>query len=198
MEKSKLSAVGARVLELGRQLVDHPSQVSVTEVEGAASSLIELKVSKPDYGKVIGKKGLTADNVRHLLTCISGRTRHKYTLDMIEPPLPPSQGFPAEPEIRDPVPGVVALLRRMLMAIVDAPQEITIKFLAGSQVVVFEVEVNADDYKRALGRGGRNISAIRELAECIGAKHGMKFKLELVDPQGRPEPQPTRSTLFGS
>lgn len=68
--------------------------------------------------------------------------------------------------------------------------------LFGSQFILFEVEVNADDYKRALGRSGRNIAAIRELAECIGAKRGLKFKLELVDPERQPEPQPAKHSLF--
>ena len=43
-----------------RALVDNPEQISVTEIEGAHTSVLELKVAKSDSGKVIGKEGKTS------------------------------------------------------------------------------------------------------------------------------------------
>jgi predicted RNA-binding protein YlqC (UPF0109 family) len=40
---------------IAQALVDHPEQVSVTEVEGNQTTVLELKVAKEDIGKVIGK-----------------------------------------------------------------------------------------------------------------------------------------------
>ena len=45
---------------IARALVDNPEQVSVTEIEGAHTSVLELKVAKSDSGKVIGKEGKTS------------------------------------------------------------------------------------------------------------------------------------------
>ena len=42
---------------IARALVDHPEQVSVSEVETTQTSVLELKVAKEDLGKVIGKQG---------------------------------------------------------------------------------------------------------------------------------------------
>lgn len=36
---------------IARALVDHPEQVSVTEIEGNQTSVLELKVAKEDLGK---------------------------------------------------------------------------------------------------------------------------------------------------
>ena len=41
---------------IARELVDFPDQVSVEEIEGNQTSVIELKVAKEDLGKVIGKQ----------------------------------------------------------------------------------------------------------------------------------------------
>ena len=44
---------------LARALVDHPDEVSVSEVAGEQTIVLELKVAKDDLGKVIGKQGRT-------------------------------------------------------------------------------------------------------------------------------------------
>ena len=44
---------------IAQSLVDNPEQVSVAEVEGNQTSVLELKVAKEDIGKVIGKQGRT-------------------------------------------------------------------------------------------------------------------------------------------
>ncbi len=49
---------------IARALVDFPDEVSVNEVEGERSIILELKVSKDDMGKVIGKQGRIAKAIR--------------------------------------------------------------------------------------------------------------------------------------
>ncbi|HPA84591.1 MAG TPA: KH domain-containing protein, partial [Deltaproteobacteria bacterium] len=53
---------------IAKALVDNPDEVSVSEVEGEVTSVIELRVAKSDLGKVIGKEGRTARAMRTLLT----------------------------------------------------------------------------------------------------------------------------------
>ncbi|MGD9246999.1 MAG: KH domain-containing protein, partial [Desulfobacteraceae bacterium] len=45
---------------IAQSLVDNPSDVLVSEVEGNQTTVLELKVAKEDLGKVIGKQGRTA------------------------------------------------------------------------------------------------------------------------------------------
>jgi predicted RNA-binding protein YlqC (UPF0109 family) len=45
---------------IGKALVDYPDQVEVKEVEGEATTVLELRVAQADLGKVIGKQGRTA------------------------------------------------------------------------------------------------------------------------------------------
>ena len=52
---------------IAKSLVDNPSAVSVTEVEGEQTTVLELRVAPEDLGKVIGKQGRTARSIRTIL-----------------------------------------------------------------------------------------------------------------------------------
>ena len=69
---------------IARALVDHPEQVSVTEVEGNQTSVLELKVAKEDLGKVIGKQGRTARALRTILGAASAKLKKRTVLEIIE------------------------------------------------------------------------------------------------------------------
>ena len=69
---------------IARALVDNPEQVSVTEIEGAHTSVLELKVAKSDMGKVIGKQGRTAGAIRTILSGVSGKTKKRVVLEILE------------------------------------------------------------------------------------------------------------------
>jgi len=69
---------------IARALVDNPEQVSITEIEGAHTSVLELKVAKSDMGKVIGKKGKTVRAIRTVLSGVSGKAKKRVVLDILE------------------------------------------------------------------------------------------------------------------
>jgi len=69
---------------IARALVDHPEQVSVSEVEGNQTSVLELKVAKEDLGKVIGKQGRTARAMRTILSAASAKIKKRTVLEIIE------------------------------------------------------------------------------------------------------------------
>ena len=69
---------------LAQALVDHPEQVSVTEIEGNQTTVLELKVAKEDIGKVIGKQGRTARAMRTILSAASARMKKRTILEIIE------------------------------------------------------------------------------------------------------------------
>ncbi len=74
-----------RMIEIiARALVDEPDDVSVTEVGGAHTSILELKVAKADIGKVIGKQGRTVGALRTILSAVSAKTKKRTVLEIIE------------------------------------------------------------------------------------------------------------------
>jgi len=69
---------------IAKSLVDNPEEVSVTELEGEQTSVIELKVAKEDLGKVIGKQGRTARAMRTILGAASTKIKKRSVLEILE------------------------------------------------------------------------------------------------------------------
>jgi uncharacterized protein len=69
---------------IAKSLVDNPDDVSVREIEGEQSAVIELRVAKEDLGKVIGKQGRTARAMRTILSAASTKLKKRSVLDIIE------------------------------------------------------------------------------------------------------------------
>ena len=69
---------------IARALVDNPDEVSVSEIEGNQTSVLELKVAKEDLGKVIGKQGRTARAMRTILSAASAKIKKRTVLEIIE------------------------------------------------------------------------------------------------------------------
>jgi len=66
-----------------RSLVDDPSQVRVTEIEGTSTIIYELRVAPEDMGRVIGKGGRVANAIRTLLRVVSTRQGKRATLEIV-------------------------------------------------------------------------------------------------------------------
>ncbi len=69
---------------MAQSLVDNPDMVTVSEVVGEQTSVIELRVAKEDLGKVIGKQGRTAKAMRTILSAASTKVRKRTVLEIIE------------------------------------------------------------------------------------------------------------------
>ncbi|MCX5896743.1 MAG: KH domain-containing protein [Proteobacteria bacterium] len=69
---------------IAKALVDSPDEVSVNEVEGEQTSVIELRVAKSDLGKIIGKHGKTAQSIRTILSAASAKLGKRAVLEIIE------------------------------------------------------------------------------------------------------------------
>lgn len=68
---------------IAKALVDEPDSVSVSASEEDAS-VIQLRVSKDDLGKVIGKKGRTAKAMRTILSAAAARDDKRPSLEIVE------------------------------------------------------------------------------------------------------------------
>ena len=67
-----------------KNLVDQPQEVSVNVVEGAKSTILELRVSPDDVGKVIGKQGRIAKAIRTILSASATRDGKRATLEILD------------------------------------------------------------------------------------------------------------------
>ena len=72
------------ITEIVKALVDHPEEVSVSEVGGSHTTVLEVRVAKTDMGKVIGKQGRTAQAIRSIMSAAAGKARQRYMLEIIE------------------------------------------------------------------------------------------------------------------
>lgn len=79
------------VLEIAKALVDEPELVTVEAVDGPESTVLELRVSQRDLGKVIGKQGRTARSLRTIIGAASMKLHKRHTLEIIEEDLPGSE-----------------------------------------------------------------------------------------------------------
>lgn len=79
-----IGELGALIETIAKMLVDDPSQVSVNEIAGENTTVIELKVAKSDIGKIIGKSGRTAQAIRTILTGASTKLRKRTVLEIVE------------------------------------------------------------------------------------------------------------------
>ena len=66
-----------------RSIVDDPSQVRVTEVDGANTVVFELQVAPEDMGRVIGKGGRVANAMRTLLRVVASGQNKRATLEIV-------------------------------------------------------------------------------------------------------------------
>lgn len=72
------------IKRIAQALVDQPDLVSVTEIGGAHTSILELSVAKKDLGQVIGKHGRTANALRTLLNAVSAKVKKRVVLEIVE------------------------------------------------------------------------------------------------------------------
>ena len=69
---------------IAKALVDSPDEVAVREIDGDATTVIELKVASGDLGKVIGKQGRTARAMRTLLRAAGMKLKKRFVLEIVE------------------------------------------------------------------------------------------------------------------
>lgn len=73
------------LLELiAKALVDRPEEISVTQIDGEQTTVLELRVAQDDLGKVIGKQGRTARAIRTILGAAGMKLRKRFVLEILE------------------------------------------------------------------------------------------------------------------
>ena len=66
-------------------------------------------------------------------------------------------------------------------ALVDIPDEVTVREVEGEQVTVLELRVAPTDLGKVIGKQGRTVRALRSLVYAAGVKHHRRFMLDVVE-----------------
>ena len=69
---------------IAKALVDNPDEVVVTESMKGEDTLIELKVSPADMGKVIGRQGRIVKQIRILMRAVAQRKGKKVSVEILD------------------------------------------------------------------------------------------------------------------
>ena len=72
------------MLYMAKNLVDDPESVSVTESSDEEGKVLELRVAPGDMGKVIGRQGRIAKEIRTIVKTVAQRTGEKVTVEIVD------------------------------------------------------------------------------------------------------------------
>lgn len=72
------------LLYMAKNLVDDPDAVTVNEVENEDGKMLELHVAESDMGKVIGRQGRIAKEIRTIVKTVAQRSGEKVTVEIVD------------------------------------------------------------------------------------------------------------------
>jgi hypothetical protein len=72
------------LLYIAQNLVDNPDEVTVTEREGEFETVYELRVAPSDMGKVIGRQGKIAKEIRILMRSVAQKQGKHISVDIVD------------------------------------------------------------------------------------------------------------------
>ena len=72
------------LLYIAQNLVDNPDDVTVTERETETETVFELRVNPSDIGKVIGRQGRIAKEIRILMRSVAQRQGKRISVDILD------------------------------------------------------------------------------------------------------------------
>lgn len=69
---------------IAQNLVEHPEAVRVSEIESPVETVLELRVAPEDMGKVIGRQGRIAKEIRALMRSVAQRQGKRVFVDIVD------------------------------------------------------------------------------------------------------------------
>lgn len=69
---------------IAQNLVEHPQTVDVRESESEGTTILELRVDPSDMGKVIGRQGRIAKEIRTLMRSVAQRQGKKVSVEIMD------------------------------------------------------------------------------------------------------------------
>ena len=71
------------LLYMAKNLVDSPDSVSDTEIEGE-TTVLERRVAPEDMGKLIGRQGRIAKEIRTIVKSVAQRSGQKVSVEIVD------------------------------------------------------------------------------------------------------------------
>ncbi len=71
------------VRKIVHAIVDYPEEVDIEEIKGLNTVILEIKVSKRDVGKLLGRKGRNITALRNIVSAADKGKRH-HIINVIE------------------------------------------------------------------------------------------------------------------
>ena len=72
------------LLYMAKNLVDDPDSVTVVETSDEEGKVLELHVAEGDMGKVIGRQGRIAKDIRAIIKSVAQRTGQKVSVEIVD------------------------------------------------------------------------------------------------------------------
>lgn len=72
------------LLYMAKNLVDNPEAVTVTETDGDDGKVLELRVAEGDMGKVIGRQGRIAKEIRTIVKTVAQRSGERVSVEIVD------------------------------------------------------------------------------------------------------------------
>ena len=72
------------LLYMAKNLVDDPEAVTVNEIKDEDGTVLELHVASADMGKVIGRQGRIAKEIRTIVKTVAQRSGDKVTVEIVD------------------------------------------------------------------------------------------------------------------
>lgn len=72
------------LLYIAQNLVENPDDVTVTEKAAEAETVYELRVAQSDMGKIIGRQGKVAKEIRTLMRSVAQRQGKRIRIDIVD------------------------------------------------------------------------------------------------------------------
>ena len=72
------------LLYMAKNLVDDPEAVTVNEIKEEDGTVLELRVASADMGKVIGRQGRIAKEIRTIIKTVAQRSGEKVTVEIVD------------------------------------------------------------------------------------------------------------------
>jgi len=73
------------------------------------------------------------------------------------------------------------LIEYIVKALVDNPEKVEVKEIAGEKSIIYELKVGEGDLGKVIGKEGRTAKAIRTIITAAAMKQGKRTVLEILE-----------------
>ena len=73
------------------------------------------------------------------------------------------------------------LIEYIVKALVDTPDKVEVKEIAGEKSIIFELRVGEGDLGKVIGKEGRTAKAIRTIITAAAMKQGKRTVIEILE-----------------